>query len=418
MRQIKVLWLSNRIQSERDGGTGTWLTAMAQELIASGKVELGNISHGPVAGITRQDYGQVAQWVVPTALTTRYQGQLPPARFIAELNQVVEAFAPDLVHVWGTELFWGLLTARKVIQRPALLEMQGVKGAIARVYSGGLSVAEQLACAGVKEVLRRNTILHGQAQFRQWGQVEREILAGHEHITVQSAWLEAQVRAANDHAAIYYREFPLQAPFYQAEPWHGNADPVIFCSTSYPSPFKGLHVAIRATAILKRRYPNLRLHIAGAHQKQGLRQDGFVAWLNREAARLGVTENLVWLGPQTVNQIVTELQNCAVTLLPTFVEGYCLALAESMYLGVPTVVSFTGGTAYLARDEESALFFPAGDVEMCAYQVDRLLKNRPLAENLARQAHQVGLQRSERAGILRRQVEIYQQVAAALPSKK
>jgi len=156
MKPIRVLWLSNKVQSSPDGNksTGTWLTAAAQGLVDSGKVELGNIAVGDVPCAQRQDYGSIQQWIVPSGRRARSRDGMPSRRITAEILRSVEQFSPDLVHVWGTELFWGLLTARGLIRRPALLELQGLKGAIARVYNGGLTLREQFACIGPKELLR------------------------------------------------------------------------------------------------------------------------------------------------------------------------------------------------------------------------------------------------------------------------
>src|SRR6266496_3489824 len=321
--------------------------------------------------MTRQDYKGITQWVFPDIHYSLNNG-LPQKHYLSNIIESIEKFSPDVVHVWGTELFWGLLSARELIKRPILLELQGVKSAIAKVFSGGLTLKEQFDCIGLKEIIRKTTIPQEQNKFEKWGIFEREIIQGHQFITVQSPWLVAQVRSINGDCQVFRNEFLLQEPFYSASPWQLNKNIKIFCSTSYPSPFKGLHVAIRAIAILKNKYPNIQLRIAGAYPKKGLRQDGFVGWILNESRKLGVESNLLWLGPLTVDEIIDELQNCSVNLTPTFVEGYCLALAEALFLGVPSVVSFTGGTSYLAKDEDTALFFPPGDHVMCAYQVERL----------------------------------------------
>lgn len=413
MTKMRIIWLSNKVQSDRDrGGTGSWLDAMAQGLIQSGEVELGNIAQGGVAKVTRQDCGEICQWIVPSVAKPRRRGGLPKGRFITEIVKAVEDFSPDLVQVWGTEGFWGLLTARELIRQTAILEIQGLKGAIARVFYGGLNFREQLACIGLKEILRQSTIFQGRKQFQDWGIREEEIISGHRFIITQSAWLEAQVKAINSRCQLFHNEFPLMEEFHMAEPWQPQAVAVILCSASYPSAFKGLHVAIRTVAILKNRFPNIQLRIAGVNQKHGIRQDGYVAWLNREAKRLGVETNLFWLGHIPTIDLVCELQKCSVFILPTFVEGYCLALAEAMMLGVPTVVSFTGGTSFLAKDENSALFFPAGDEAMGAYQLERLLTDRFLAKRLSCRAREVALVRNDRERIIKRQLEIYRQVIA------
>lgn len=167
---------------------------------------------------------------------------------------------------------------------------------------------------------------------------------------------------------------------------------------------------MRALAILKKHIPEIQLRVAGAHQRPGLRRDGYIAWVNREIVRLGVEKSVTWLGPLSAAQLVDELDRCSAFIMPTFVESYGLALAEAMLLGVPTVVSFTGGTSFLARDEESALFFSPGDAEMCAFQAERLIKDRDLAERLSFQARDIAQVRHDPQRVLQRQITTYRQV--------
>ena len=82
----------------------------------------------------------------------------------------MESFSPDLIHVWGTEKFWGLLTARDFIRGNVLLEMQGLKRAIAKYYEGGLTIREQLACIGVKEIIKNNVIPLQRKKYERWGE--------------------------------------------------------------------------------------------------------------------------------------------------------------------------------------------------------------------------------------------------------
>ncbi len=63
---MRIFWLSNRFFSEKnDTSTGTWLTAMGQALVASGKVHLANISEDRVSSVTRRDCNGITQGVVP-----------------------------------------------------------------------------------------------------------------------------------------------------------------------------------------------------------------------------------------------------------------------------------------------------------------------------------------------------------------
>jgi len=406
---MKILWLSNVTLTDEDhGSTGTWLGALAQRLVASGKVTLGNISSGSVPQTIRQNSGPVSQWIVPSAVPSLRTG-LPSSSIIADILKAVDIFDPDLVHVWGTESYWGLLTARNIIKRKALLETQGLKFAIAPVFAGGLSWKEQLACVGMKELLRARTIPQMRRSFARWGAFESEIIESHHDIVVQSDWLEAQVRRITNLSRIFRNDFALRKPFYEARPWSYKGSPVIFCTAAYSAPFKGLHVAVRAGALLKKRFPHIEIRIAGAHQRSGLSRDGYIAWIHREAVRMGMSGHLKWLGPLSAAQIVQELQDCSAFVMPSSVEGYCLGLAEAMQIGVPSVVSFAGGAACLAKDGESALYFSPGDDAMCAWLIERVFADRDLSERLSRNARTAALARNDPDKIADRQLEIYRQ---------
>jgi len=56
---------------------------------------------------------------------------------VEEIVKACEWFQPDLVHIWGIERFWGLLTARGYIRVPVLLEMQGDVEGLGKTFYGG-----------------------------------------------------------------------------------------------------------------------------------------------------------------------------------------------------------------------------------------------------------------------------------------
>lgn len=409
---LRVLWLSSSSLFEQDtAGTGTWLSPFGKKLVDTEQVSIGNVMQGNTKAPSHKSAAGIQQWIVPRVDQASYRNGHLSERFSTQILEIVDSFSPDLIHVWGTESIWGLVTARKLVALPALLEMQGIKQAIARVYAGGLSFKEQLASIGLKELLRRRTMFHDRKRFEEWGRFEREIIGGHMYIVVQSTWLEAQVRAINNQCQVFHRDFILRDPFYKAALWQPSRGKSIFCSASYPSAFKGLHVIVRALAILKESFPDIQLRIAGSLQKSKIRQDGYIAWLNKEAQKLGVSSQIVWLDGIRATQIVQEMLGASCMVLPTYIEGYSLVTAEAASIGMPIVAAYAGGIPSYAKDRESALFFSPGDVEMCAYQLARVLCDPQLAEQLSGQAHKTALIRNNPENIVQRQLEIYNHVA-------
>jgi len=414
---MRVLWFSNcpLIESQITA-SGTWIQPMAEGLLTTGSLELAVIAFADVPRFTRHNYRNISQWLVPIRMRAERDG-LPNLNLVKEIVQACESFQPDLVHIWGVEYYWGLLTARKYVQVPALLEMQGMMMLCAKYFSADLTTKELFQCIGIKELLKQKMVVSYKKNFAKWGKYEEEILCGHQFIDVQSEWMSAQVRAIQPHAKQFFVDLALRQSFYLAQPWaeleneriKKGTSHHIFCSASGGYPYKGIHVALRALAEIKKVFSQARLRIAGEIQIKGLRQEGYVRWLNRLCKKLKVSDSVDWLGPLNAGQIVKELQLCGASVVCSFVESYCLALAEPMYLGVPCVASYNGGISWIAEDGRTALFFPPGDAVMCAYQLGRIFRERSLGYRLSESSRETGLKRHAFQAIIQRQIEIYQQ---------
>jgi glycosyltransferase involved in cell wall biosynthesis len=406
---MRILWLSNKNLSVNETGrTGTWLDAMAAKLMASGQVELINLSIGAVKSSRRIDYDGIQQWTIPVA--SLCSNGLPPRPIVEEIIKIEREAAPDIIHVWGTEIYSGLLTARRLLNTPAILEIQGLKEPYARSYLGGLNSRDQWACIGLKECIKLRNMRSNQRDFAKWSPFEREIIAGHNFICTQTTWVDAWVRACNTAAQLFHTDLMLRAPFYETTSWQGARNPIIFCSAAYPVPYKGVHDAIRAAVLLRRKYPSIKLRIGGALQSKGVRQDGYMAWINTMVCQLNLTNNIEWLGPLTASDIVKELQASSAMLIPAHIENCCTAMQEAMIVGTPVVASCVGGLPSVARDEESVLFFSPGDEVMCAYQLDRVISDNTLAVKLSQNARVLALVRNDPGTIIQRQLSIYRHI--------
>lgn len=407
---MRVLWFCNcPIRDAADTATGTWLGAMAAGLLSSGDVELGVIAHAAVNTFAPRNSGRIRQWLVPETAALRNDA-LPSHALIAAVTEATREFAPDLIQVWGVESYWGLLTARRIVPYPALLTVQGFKSAIVGVFLGSLTTTEVLRCIALKDILKARSLWSRRHAYARWSRFEREMLVGHRFVETQSPWSSAQVAAANPSARIITTERVLRPEFCSAGPRPPTQSPVVFTSWSYPAPFKGMHVAVRALALLRQRVPLARLRIAGPRPSAGLRQDGYLQWIAQSIRAMGLEDAVEWFGPLSAERLVAELQAATLALVPTFIESYCVAMAEAMMVGTPVVCAFTGGTSYLGREEQTCLFFPPGDAAMCAYQMQRVLDDPALAHDLAARARVEALRRHDPTALTRRQMTAYRLV--------
>lgn len=381
MNKVKVLWLSNKPLSwDKEKATGTWLTAMAHALVESGKVDLINISEDKIKSPVRRDIENVKQYIVPFS-NRRHKG-LPSQKIIRYIQSAVAECNPDIIHVWGTESYWGLLTARKLINGVVLLEIQGIIQTIVKpcIFYGGLTNRELLRTIGIKElIIPKSSLICSRRNSKRWVKYEKEIIEGHQNINTQSEWVRSNLVGINNDATIFKTNIILRKEFYTGDVWEKCkrmlSRPSIFTTASSISAYKGLHVAVRATALLKKLFPEIILKVAGVKNSSWIRTSGYQKWIIKEIDRLDLRSNIEFLGQLTADEIIEQYRICDVVLIPSFVESYGVAMAEAVAFGIPVVASYSAALKEFDVKRNTVYYFSPGDEADCANALRFLISN-------------------------------------------
>jgi len=138
------------------------------------------------------------------------------------------------------------------------------------------------------------------------------------------------------------------------------------------TPYKGVAVAIEALALLRSQHDiSARLLLAGPEEPTHVRE------LRLLAERLGVSEQLQWLGPMAPEGVAELLASASAMIVPsTWDEPLGLVTIEGAFARVPLVASDVGGIGEAMNDEEHALLFPRGDAAAAAAALARTLRER------------------------------------------
>lgn len=415
MSKKKILWFSGvQFTDEKIKTTGTWLVAMGETLEKSAEIQLYNIAFGDVKSITQKNYRNIIQWIIPFKERLKYHKS---SRRLIEFIQGVDAeIKPDLIHIWGTENGFAFAVHDAKLRTPVLLEMQGILFSIVKNYYGGLSANDIFKSTGIKEILRpRFHIASIRRRFKQSGTYEKMIIQEMNHIAVQSDWVDSIIRYVNPICKRYHTKIMLRNEFYSASTWNPQKDNEtinIFTASSGAIPYKGLHVILEAIALLVHKYPNIRLNIGGVsiNKKYGLIRDGYTSWLLSKAQNLGIEENLNWIGKMSASEMISQMQQSQLVVIPSFVETYCLFMAEAMMVGVPSIASSAGALTELAEPDKSALYFPPGDHWTCARQIERIINDSDLARRISLESRKIAHVRNDPKNVLNTQLSIYDEI--------
>ena len=166
---------------------------------------------------------------------------------------------------------------------------------------------------------------------------------------------------------------------------------------------KGVHTLLRAMPRLRRRFPGIRLVVAG----QGTHADELRALARR--LRLGSSVRFAgWLGEERLIALAAAA-DCAI--VPSLYEPFGMVALEAAACGTPLVVGDTGGLREFVDHGITGLRFTPDDVPGLADAVSSLLRDEVLARRMSRDARQV-LDREYRwSAIAARTAGVYERAA-------
>ncbi|GEM_PF-1464038 len=137
---------------------------------------------------------------------------------------------------------------------------------------------------------------------------------------------------------------------------------------------KGVHMLVQAFARLRAIHPNCRLILAWS----GL---GDPRPIRRQIHRLGVSEQIIWLGRIPATSLFSAADVVALPYLSAM--GQCMfpaVLLEALQAGVPLVTSDLEDFRCLFGNERGASLVPPGDVEALTAAISRLLEDEKARE--------------------------------------
>lgn len=151
-------------------------------------------------------------------------------------------------------------------------------------------------------------------------------------------------------------------------------------------PMKGQDKAIKGFAKMARKFPGLKLVVAGngsfSSSKQGVGLSKAEKWLNklRELVKtLRIEDRVIFTGHLTHGELQAAYERCELTILPSVLEGFGLVVIESWLYKKPTIVSSKAGVAELIKHGENGLLFDPDDPDDLADKLSVAISDQSLA---------------------------------------
>jgi glycosyltransferase involved in cell wall biosynthesis len=222
-----------------------------------------------------------------------------------------------------------------------------------------------LAAAGLRgmiKIMSRRSLSVYQGNHPVLAKVERRLHRSVDALIGNSSAVAAQLVAEcgdSRKVGVIYNGIELSAPpDQQARKARRRAldipdDAFVIASVANLIPYKGHADLLAALASVRGRLRGpWRLMVIG-------RDEGIGADLRRQAERLGIGQNILWLGEQADPQALLAAADLGV--LPSHQEGFSNALIEEMAQGLPVAATRVGGNSDAIVDGDSGRLVPVAE---------------------------------------------------------
>jgi len=141
---------------------------------------------------------------------------------------------------------------------------------------------------------------------------------------------------------------------------------------------KGLDDLLAAFCLMRSRYPESKLDLVGA----GYLKDA----LMRQAAELGITNDVIFQGSKSIDELAELYMSSDALVLPSRSEPWGLVANEALSYGCPLIVSDACGCApALVQEDITGFTFPVGNVAALSEAMCNAAAVRPRRQDVAAQ---------------------------------
>lgn len=407
---MKILWSVNTLMpnvAEEIGVKSThaisWVDAMSKELVKDKDVVLSIVSASKIEKFRRIDLEGIVYYVLPL-------NNLEKA-----WKEVIDDFSPDVIHIYGTEQSHNIPLLEMGLNIPILISLQGILKGYERVYYGGIDISEIIKNITLRDVIR-GSIFKERNKFRHGADKEAWQLQHVKYVEGRSTWDRVYALSINPDLQYFYCPRLIRAPFYK-EKWDTEkmeSHTIFVHQGNYP--IKGLHFVFEAMPTIIKKYPDVKLYVAGFDIlnkrtiKERLLRNGYSKYLYSLYRKYNLSEYVHFLGRMSAKEVAEKLSRTNVMVIPSVIENCPNSLAEAMLVGTPSVASYVGGNAELLNNGECGELYCYNEPLMLANSIDKIFSSNELASQYSSKARSVAMVRHNPETLKKTLLSIYNKI--------
>ncbi|MBR1401607.1 MAG: glycosyltransferase [Prevotella sp.] len=313
-------------------------------------------------------------------------------------KKVVEDFKPDVIHLFGSELYLGLVTF--VAPCPVVVHIQGLLSLYIYIWfpSGVSKTSYLFQDWNLKRIYDRFQLY---VYWRRGCYREQQVLKQTKHVIGRTDWDYSATKIMNPDRVYHYGSEILRPEFYMDSQRH-IPDKLTIVTTSSNAIYKGFDYVLDIADILK--------------NKMGIDFEWLVygnvnpAFFEKKTGVNHHDVNVKLMGVASAATLRDAISNATLYFQPSYIENSPNSVCEAQILGVPVIATNVGGTSSLIEEGKTGFLVPTNDPYTAAYRISQVADDKELNQQVGKRAREIALKRHDRQRIVEELIATYHEV--------
>lgn len=416
---MRVLWFSNTPSLAAEvlkdkGNIGGWISSLEREISRVQEIELGVAFHYGYSDKKQFEVGNTKYYSFPyplqikgniKGLYSRWKHNIEPSNIVDLYLEVVELFKPDIIHIFGSEQAFGLITDK--VKVPVIVQIQGNLSVYEKKWFSGLSYSNILRHSNIKTIIYGYGVWHQYFLFRKRAIREIDLLKKCNYIIGRTDWDRRITRVLSPNSKYFHCDELLRSDFYGSKHViHAHNNIMILISTMSLMNYKGIETILETALLLKKhKLLDFEWQIIGIKGTEEL-----IQIIEKTYHQRFVEFGIKFFGNLNSADLVKVLLEADCYIHPSHIENSPNSVCEAMLLGLPVIATYAGGTSSLIIDSEDGILVQDGDPYSLAGAILELVKDNDLKAKFSFNAERKARERHDYNKVLKDLLNIYDTV--------
>lgn len=414
---MKVLWIVNTMfpyPAEQLNSSascfGGWAHSLFESLNKSNEINFCIVSTYSGKELKKYKDKNTIYYLIPNKKENKYNSKLKKYYKI-----IIEDFYPDVVHIHGTEYPKALPLIDLYPNLNYVVSIQGFLNSYKRLSYSNLNFTTLLKNITFRDILKPKTGLLVSNDINKRATYEKKIIQKVNNVIGRTTWDKAQVLSINPNINYYHGEENLRSCFYE-DKWNiENIERHTLFFSQAQSIIKGFYILAEALRILKVKYPDILVYVAGNNILDksfvgSLKRQSYSKYLMKLIDKYDLSSNIKFTGYLNAEEYKKMLLKSHIYVQTSSIENSSNSLGEAMILGMPCVASNVGGTNDMLIDKKEGFLYQYTEPELLAYYIEQLFENDKLCYEMGDAAREHALKRHNWEDNAKETLKIYNDI--------